>query len=238
MHVIIVINLGILLVRVTVISQIYLGKALHIEIFHQIGQHLFEPPLVPVINIMTIHDLTRTGFARTHVPTNPQNFPARNNIYRSRFPPPPPPPPPLSVLQGKEHINSVNTDDLIHKYKFARRPRPPDNNEHVSPQIPQTNMHILNDHQDDLTIFGQVNEVPVKILIDTGAGMTVINSQFWDKLNGQQQLPLQPGKYVTANTANGQSISIRGSQTLQFQLGDTIATSQARVFIPYYARIT
>ena len=39
-------------------------------------------------------------------------------------------------------------------------------------------MHISDGKHSNLTIFGQVNKVPVKILIDTGASMTVVNSKF------------------------------------------------------------
>ena len=153
-------------------------------------------------------------FTRTVESPNSTSFAVRNGSFNARFPPPAPRPPPLSALQA--------SNDVLHKYKFARcRPL----REQVgctNPETSQTNMHILNANHSDLTIFGEVNEVPVKILIDTGAGMTVINSQFWEKLNGKQTLELQPSKYTSANTANGQSVSIRGSHPLHFRLGDTV----------------
>ena len=103
------------------------------------------------------------------------------------------------------------SNDVLHKYKFARCRPLREQVGYTNPETSQTNMHILNANHSNLTIFGEVNEVPAKILIDTGAGMTVINSQFWEKLNGKQTLELQPSKYTSANTANGQSVSIRGS---------------------------
>ena len=113
------------------------------------------------------------------------------------------------------------SNDVLHKYKFARCRPLREQVGYTNPETSQTNMHILNANHRDLTIFGEANEVPVKILIDTGAGMTVINSQSWEKLNGKQTLEL-PSKYTSANTANGQSVSIRGSHSLHFRLGDTV----------------
>ena len=164
--------------------------------------------------------------------SNSTNFPARNNVYRPPFPPSPAPPPPLSVLHGKEYTHNVNNDDIARQYQIARCRPSHERGQCTNSETTHTIMHILDGNHSVLSIFGMVNEVPFKILIDTGAGMTVVNSQFCDKLNAKQSLELQPGKYITANTANGQSISIRGSRTLHFQLGDTVYPFIA----PFHAR--
>ena len=88
-------------------------------------------------------------FTRTVESPNPTSFAARNGSLNARFPPPAPPPPPLSVLQA--------SNDISHKYKFARCRPLREQIECTDPETSQTNMHILNMRK----IFK--DEVPIPI---------------------------------------------------------------------------
>ena len=76
-------------------------------------------------------------FTRTVESPNSTSFAARNGSFNARFPPPGPRPPPLSVLQA--------SNDVLHKYKFARCRPLREQVGYTNPETSQTNMHILND---------------------------------------------------------------------------------------------
>ena len=179
-YVTIVISLGILLVDVTVIQQMLLDKI-------PPTQRQLEVPLVHAISIMIAHGPTmqnlRERLSHQTQLVLPCEMARLTHVFHRRHP---------------DHHPSVCCRHLM-MYYISTNARSRPLREQVgctNPETSQTNMHILNANHSDLTIFGEVNDVPVKILIDTGAGMTVINSQFWEKLNGKQTLELQPSKYT------------------------------------------
>ena len=126
-------------------------------------------------------------------------------------PPRPPPPPPIRSFETCTSASSSKQRTTSPKYAYRNI---------------KTRNQVQNDKY-DVMVDGFVNEVPIKLLIDTGAAITTINSEFWKELSHTSASnDISHGKYAAVQTANGEIVKIEGTRNLLFHLGNCAFTFQ------------
>ena len=134
--------------------------------------------------------------------------PQQNSTNQSRFPALPNSAGPSqqpSIRYFETEELTPESQQVFPQFKFARRR----NDKTKTTKVQPNPYHV--------TIDGAVNGIATNILIDTGASITAVNSEFWNQLPcGSNELKAE---YDTVQTANGDVIKVEGKRNLLFDLG-------------------
>ena len=114
---------------------------------------------------------------------NRQNFSSQNYSRDFRFPalppPPPPPPRPLHIINGNNNDGDQSPvfSIQIPQFRFAHF------RNNKSPNVPPASHVCIPDSRESyyFTIPGTIEGIETNILIDTGAALTAINLDLWNK---------------------------------------------------------
>ena len=70
----------------------------------------------------------------------------------------------------------------------------------------------------DLSLFGTVADFPVKLLVDTGGSITVLNGSLFRKIASSKSLTTAPSQVPAINTVSGERLPILGQVTLPLEV--------------------
>ena len=115
---------------------------------------------------------------------------------------------PVNVIEEKLDIESNVID------------REPDVTPHVSETVICSSQEILLCGPASIC-NGFINEQPAKLLVDTGASMTIFNESF--QRTHMPNIPLRPGNSLNATSVTGEPVKFKGIFSASLRIGSNVA---------------
>ena len=77
------------------------------------------------------------------------------------------------------------------------------------------------DHACNLIIDGKVQDMPVRILLDTGAAISVVSQELWEKIPPEKRPNLKRPMHAGIKTVAGNIMRLIGSAKINYQIGNS-----------------